>query len=469
MNLSLRELETCLMGGPETPEQQDRPIALVRTDSRAVGEGDVFFCLTGERFDGHEFARQAAGQGAAAIVSGRPLPEVMGPRVIVVRDTLKALGRLARHMRDKARARVVAVTGTAGKTTVKELLATVAATRLDTAKSFKNFNNQVGLPHSIFAASGLEDVWVLELGISLPHDMDELGVIAAPDMAVIHNIGPAHLQGLGSMQGVARAKASILKHLKPGGIGIVSADYPLLLSEAKAILPGLVEFSARDEDCAFFCRFAGADAEGRGRFELKTAAGRLDLLLPVCGTHFAENLAAVAAAAHHLDLPLEAVAEGAARFSMPDQRFCCLRGQGFTLIDDSYNANPLSMARAAETARVMAGDRPLVLVLGDMRELGGDAAGAHENLGRGLKALAPLFFFYEGSHAADVAAGYGVNGSGRGVTEVAGPEQLLSEFRALGLSEGVVLVKGSRSCRMERYVQALAAELGCRAAGGRQA
>lgn len=469
MNLTLRELEACLMGGPETAEARDREIAAVRTDSRAVRPGDAFFCLPGERFDGHEFAAQAVAQGAAAVVAARPLPEVTGAPVLVVRDTVAALGRLARHMRDKFPGKVVAVTGTAGKTTLKEMLAGVLCAERSVAKNFKNFNNQIGLPLSILAATGQEDVWVLELGISRPHDMDELGAIAAPDIAVVHNIGPAHLEGLGSLAGVARAKASLLKHLKPGGMALVSMDYPLLWDEARALRPDLTGFSARDRNAPFHCAFLGPVPEASGRFLLKTPGFEAELVLPVCGAHFAENIAAAAAAAVTLGLAPEAVAAGVGRFTRPDQRFCCLSGAGWTLIDDSYNANPLSMTRAVETARALAGDRPLVLVLGGMGELGPEAAQAHEELGRFLRGQHPSKVLFQGPFAADVARGYGRNGSLDPVLRVESAEETLAAWRRLALDCGVILVKGSRAARMELHVAALARELGCKTPQGRPA
>ncbi|MDY0307093.1 MAG: UDP-N-acetylmuramoyl-tripeptide--D-alanyl-D-alanine ligase [Desulfovibrionaceae bacterium] len=468
MKLTLREMETCLTGAPETPQGADRPVAAVRTDSRSVGRGEVFVCLSGERFDGHEFAVQAVAQGALAVVAARPLPEITKVPVVVVRDTVAALGRLGRFLRDRTRAKVVAVTGTAGKTTVKEMIARVAGTRLSVAKNFKNFNNQIGLPLSIFAASGEEDVWVLEAGISKPHDMAELGFILAPDLAVIQNIGPAHLEGLGSLEGVARAKASLLRHLKPEGAALVNRDYPLLWNEALALRPDAVAFSAKDASAAHFCAFLGPEPDATGRFRLKTPGLDRELVLPFCGAHFAENVAATAAVAHHLGLPPEAVVEGLSGFTRPDQRFCCLPGAAWTLIDDTYNANPLSMTRAIETARSMAGDRPLVLVLGAMGELGPEAAEAHEELGRFLRGVAPTRVFFQGGFARDVARGFGSNGSAP-LTAVDDPDQMLNAWRQMGLPGGVALVKGSRSARMEQYVAALARELGCSVPGGKTA
>ncbi|MBI5520538.1 MAG: UDP-N-acetylmuramoyl-tripeptide--D-alanyl-D-alanine ligase [Desulfovibrio sp.] len=454
MKLTLRDAILCLNGSVYSGPEADRMINAVRTDSRAVATGDLFFCLKGERFDAHDFAADVARAGAIAIVANRELPGIACP-VILVEDTEKALGWLARDWRDrfaKNGGTVVAVTGTAGKTTVKELLAQTLASVFPVAKNHKNFNNQVGLPLSILAATGEERAWVMEAGISKPHDMAELGEIIAPDLALVLNIGPAHLEGLGDISGVARAKASLLKHLKHGGMGLCSMDYPELWAEARAILPGVHGFSARDSFAKFYARFEEALPGGRGLFEIIVDGQAFWAELPACGAHFAENAAAVAGACHLLGLTTEQMTAGLSAAALPDQRFCCVEAGGWRVLDDTYNANPLSMRRSIEAARLMAGEGALVLVLGDMKELGAGAALAHRELGAVIADAKPEAVFFQGEFAAEVAAG-----SGLAVTAVTGPDQVLEALR--GLSGGVALVKGSRSCRMEVYAKALNEEL----------
>ncbi|MBN2140455.1 MAG: UDP-N-acetylmuramoyl-tripeptide--D-alanyl-D-alanine ligase [Desulfovibrionaceae bacterium] len=467
MNLTLSRIRQCLTGDrPETgPEAV---LSGVCTDSRLAKPGDLFVCLSGERFDGHNFAARAAARGAAAIVSSRLLPDVSGVPVIMVKDTLAALGRLARCWRDQTRARVVAVTGTAGKTTVKEALARVAACGgLTVAKNYKNFNNQIGLPLSMLRAGGQEDVWIMELGISLATDMDELGPTASPDLALITNIGPAHLAGLGDLEGVARAKASLFRHVRPGGVCLACLDYPLLWQEAQKIAPRVRGFSRLDRDAEFYCGFKGLDDSGRGLFELRGPQIDQTLGLDLCGEHAAENIAAVAAAAHVLELPGRALVLGLAQAAAPEQRFRPIRRGRLLIIDDSYNANPLSMRRALDAARRMAKQGPLVLVLGDMLELGDAAAEAHEDLGRFIRELAPRAVFFQGEHGPDLARGLGDNGLVKKFQLTERPEDLTRGLRGLDLAGAVILVKGSRACRMERYVRALAGDQGPEDQGAR--
>jgi len=450
MNLTLRDIALCLSGSVLPGPEAGRVFHTVRTDSREVAPGDLFFCLKGERFDAHDFAAQVAGAGAGAIVAQRELPGLPCP-VIVVDDTQAALGRLARFWRESVPAKVVAITGTAGKTTAKELLAQTLGSVFRVAKNHKNFNNQIGLPLSMLAADGSENAWVMEAGISKPGDMAELGAIIAPDMAVVLNIGPAHLEGLGDLNGVAKAKASLLAHLKPGGIGLCSMDYPELWAAAQEAFPGVIGFSAKDAFAKYYARFEEALPGGRGLYEVIVDGQAFWAELPACGAHFAENAAAVAGACHLLGLSADQIAIGLGAATLPDQRFCCVEAGGWRVVDDTYNANPLSMRRSIEAARLLAGEGRLVLVLGDMKELGAGAANAHRELGAAIAAVKPDAVFFQGEFAADVASGAGV-----GVIPVTEPAQVLSALAALAVpGGGTVLVKGSRSCRMEAYSKAL--------------
>ncbi|AMK10672.1 UDP-N-acetylmuramoyl-tripeptide--D-alanyl-D-alanine ligase [Pseudodesulfovibrio indicus] len=460
MNLTLAEVARCLGALPDDGFEET-VITEVKTDSRTVTGGDLFFCIAGENFDGHEFAAQAAKGGAAAVIASRMIDDVDCP-VIMVRDTVAALGRLAACWRDTCGAMLVAVTGTAGKTTVKELLYNVVSQRFATAKNYRNFNNQIGLPLSMLKATAEQEVWIMELGISRRGDMEELAPVASPDLAVITNVGPGHLEGLGNEAGVASAKTSLLRFLRQGGTAVVSKDYPLLWNAALELVGSPVGFTGHDAPGTDFCaRFLGADESGDGRFLLRTPEGEVELTAPFCGAHYAENLACVAAAAHHLGLTLDDVAAGVQSMAADPQRFCRKLGGGVMVIDDTYNANPLSMAGSIRTAREMAGDRPLVLVLGDMRELGEEAIPRHEELGKVIREAAPAMVFYKGDHFLDVERGFG------GYMRRAGePDEFLEAWRELCISKGVVLVKGSRSLKMELLANALCREVNAEAQGG---
>ena len=458
MNLTLADVERCL-GGVAEEGHETIAIGSVQTDSRAVEPGDLFFCISGENFDGHEFAGQAVKNGASAVVSARLLDDMAAP-VIMVRDTVRALGRLAACWRDTCGAKLVAITGTAGKTTVKEMLFAVVSQKFTAAKNYRNFNNQIGLPMSMLRADCTQDLWIMELGISVTGDMEELAPIASPDLAVITNAGPGHLEGLGDTAGVTLAKASLLKYLRQSGTAVVSRDYPLLWDAAREIVADPVAFSTNRDDMttSYVASFlGGAESEGWGRFRLRTPGGDGEFTAPFLGEHYAENLACVAAAADALGLSREDVIHGVQTFIPDRQRFCCKATGECMVIDDTYNANPLSMARSVRTAVTMAGEDPLVLVLGDMRELGTEAVARHEELGALLRDIELKAIFYKGDHFDDVARGLD---GGEKPIRVTGPEDFIQAWRAKELGRAVALFKGSRSMKMEDLANALCRELG---------
>ncbi|SMF01046.1 UDP-N-acetylmuramoyl-tripeptide--D-alanyl-D-alanine ligase [Desulfovibrio gilichinskyi] len=450
MKLTLCELEKQLKGGSDIPCAADTEVTAVRIDSRLVRKGDVFFCIEGSNYDGHNFAEAALKAGAAAVVVSKHLRNLDDKPVIMVRNTIEALGKLAAYWRTKSKAKMIAVTGSAGKTTVKEMLAHVIAGRYSVHKNFMNLNNQIGLPMSMLEATGEEDFWVMELGISLLGDMEELGPVAMPDMAIIHNIGPAHLEGLGSMENIATSKASLFKYLQPDGKGLCCKDHTLLWNAAADIIEP-VPFSSQDKNALYYSELLETLPDGTGRFLIKAGDETAETILPTCGSHFAENAAAVTCAASLLGFGLQEIADRLKTIQLPKQRFHCHAYGKWTLIDDSYNANPLSMSKAIDTAKKIAGERSLILVLGDMLELGADATRAHRELGKKIAAIDPAATFYFGEHYEDVASS--TNGST--LVPVNKPSEFLTGIHELGLNNAVVLFKGSRSCRMENYFHAL--------------
>jgi UDP-N-acetylmuramoyl-tripeptide--D-alanyl-D-alanine ligase len=437
----------------------------VRTDSRLTGLGDVFFCIQGERFDGHNFAGEALSRGAAAVVASRPLDDAMdqasdaGAAFLLVDDTVKALGRLAAYHRARSAARVVGVTGSAGKTTVKEWLGWVLGLHGPTAVNYRNLNNQIGLPMCMLEATGDEAYWVYELGISQPGDMDELGEILRPDIALVLNVGAAHLEGLGSVESVAWQKSKILEYLSPHGHGVISLDYPELVEAAGRILPGSLGFTCQGRNALVQAEYAGPAEAGAGRYRLVAAGEEAEVVMPLRGGFVAENIAAVAAVCHLLGLGVREVAEALASVRAPEQRFQCREVGELLVIDDSYNANPISMVRALQSAAAMAEDRPLVLVVGEMRELGSQAGPAHVQLGRDMAGVRPAAVFWHGGHAADVTRGLEEAGWPGVVQSLGAPDTFAALWHELGLDQGVILFKGSRSNRMEEYSAALLEEL----------
>ncbi len=461
MRLSHNEIAAHL-GHAALPD--DFWVTSVVTDSREVTPGALFVCLPGERADGHDFAGMARERGAVALLASRPLPGA-GLPVLLVPDTVKALGQIAALWRGRTTARVVAVTGTAGKTTLKETLAQVLSTRGRTARNAMNRNNQIGMPCSVLAAEGNEAFWVMEAGISREGDMDELAPVLRPDLAVILNVGAGHTAGLGK-KGVAWHKARLLAHLAPRGLGLVSADYPDLVREARASGAPLRFFSAAGKAVEYRAAYVGPAPENqgaaRGIYRLWLNGETCEVLAPFRGEYGAENSIAAAAAAHLLGLSPEEIAEGFARATLPPQRFSQSRLGAWELIDDTYNANPLSMRRMLEAAAEQARGRTFVAVLGEMGELGEAADAMHEQLGRHLARLKPAAVIWKGGHAREMRAGLARGGYGGLYWPVDGVETFISAWKAFLRGArpeqdrgGVLLFKGSRCNRLEELLAAL--------------
>ncbi|MFW5733614.1 MAG: Mur ligase family protein, partial [Oceanidesulfovibrio sp.] len=361
---------------------------------------------------------------------------------------------------------VVVVTGTAGKTTVKEMLAQILSRKGKTCKNHLNLNNRLGLPRSIFEADPDAAFWVLEAGINMEGEMDELGAAAGPDLAVIVNVGPGHLEGLGDVTGVARNKARLLAHLAEGGRGLINLDYPELVSAAYCLEPRCIGFSAKPLEngeaaklrglARYHGEYKGMNDEGASRFAIDLDGKLIEPCVDAPGPLMVENATAAAAAAHLLGLEPEMIEAALSQVELPQQRFAKREVGPWLVIDDSYNANPLSMGRALVSARAAAADKALVCVMGEMRELGATAAQAHEALGREVAAAQPTAVFWKGGEYEAVRKGLADAGYEGRVTHVSGAEDFMNAWRSLAMDDaagGVVLFKGSRSIRMEQLAQ----------------
>lgn len=449
MKLSLQEVAHALKSFGDLDDCQDQWATGVQTDSRLVKRGDIFFCLRGSRMDGHNFVQEAASRQASAVVVHQPLPNPPKIPVLLVDDTTRALGRLGGYWRNKTRAVVIGVTGSAGKTTTKELLAGVLSAGYRVGKSYQNWNNQIGLPLSLLNFTGEEDFWILELGINNPHDMQELGAILRPDAALILNVGPCHLEGLKDVRGVAAAKAQILDYLQPDHKAFINLDYPELKQEATA-RSGLntTWFSCRDEQAHYHLHASSAE-----NCLLRTGEKEYRFSCFVPGSHLNENLAALWAVALEYGLSPEQVQSGLSQATLPGQRLSILSSAGWTVIDDTYNANPVSMQAALNTAQELSRGSDLFLVLGDMAELGQEEENAHKELGKKLSRMDFQALFYCGSNFEHVVAQL-ESSLGEKAYQVQDPSSFVSHWKRMNFSRGVILFKGSRKAGVESFLQA---------------
>jgi len=436
-------------GGPMSVES-------VSTDTRTAGAGDLFIALRGERMDAHAFLSQAAEAGcAAAIVAlDADLPAGGGGfpgGLIGVGDTTKALGELGAFHRNSSAATVVAVTGSNGKTTVKRMIHHILSRRLVGSCSPKSFNNEIGVPLTLLGVSGRDDYVVCELGSNAPGEIAALSAMCRPDVAVITCVSAAHLERLGSIEGVAAEKASILGSLSDRGLAVVWGDSELLLRAVRGYRQRTVRFgAAEDADL----RLTGHEPRGRAqRFGLN---GRLWVELPLPGRHNAMNAMAAIAVAQRFGIDQDEAAGALSDFDAGPMRLEWTEiGEG-AVINDAYNANPSSVAAAGDVL-AGAGGRRKVLIVGDMRELGEQAERLHRQTGAELAGKGIDLLIGVGSLGRYIAQGAAEAG-----LEAVEFDSVASAAEAVArlLGEGdTVLVKGSRAMAMEALIAPIRAAL----------
>lgn len=417
----------------------------VDTDSRRTELGTLFVALRGARFDGHEFVDQAAARGAAAAMVSRELHA--GLPLLQVGDTRRALGELAALWRQGGAASLIAVTGSNGKTSVKEMLAAILAHCGPVLATRGNRNNDIGLPLTLLELRDRHRYAVVEMGANHFGEIDYLTRIARPDVALITNAGAAHLEGFGSVAGVARAKAEIFGGVAAGGTAVINADDPCseLWREAAAALRTLTFGLRQRADVSAHWQPSG---EG-SRMELHTPGGDCALQLPLPGVHNVMNALAAAAAALAAGAGLEEIRRGLEAVR-PVRGRLHWRGSlaGVGLLDDTYNANPTSLDAALEVLVTAPGEK--WLVLGDMAELGGETEALHEQAGRLARAAG-----VDRLYAVGPASAAAVDGFGAGARHFTDWRALVEQLRRDWPQRGTVLVKGSRSMHMERIIEAL--------------
>ncbi len=451
MRMDLSEIAKTVRAVGDFEDHEDAVLTRVCTDSREVRHGDLFVCLAGDNFDGHNFAAEAAKRKAGAILAHKPLPDISGVPVLLVRDTLLALGDLAGYWRDQTEAHVIGITGSAGKTTTKELLYAALSGKGKTGKNYKNFNNQIGLPLSLLSFSGEEKFWVLELGINRRGDMEELGRILRPDTTLILNIGPCHLEGLKDEQGVARAKARVLDFMSAGKTCLASSDYPELIRElsARSHLQ-TVWFGISSSNAPCRAEYLGL-RNGEGMYRVNAGEEDVHLGLPFFGEHLGESVAAAACAAISLGVSPQDLQKGLAEVDIPERRMQTKKTGNWLILDDSYNANPLSMRGAIQAAAEASSTGDLVLVLGEMGELGQEREELHRDLGEWIGESNCSAVFFAGPSSEDVMQG--MPAKTRDIFfPVHSPQDFAEKWKRSGFQKGVVLFKGSRSIKMEDYL-----------------
>ncbi len=435
-------------GSPKAP-----PLAGVSIDSRTLRPGELFVAIAGPRFDGHDYVEAAATRGAAAAVVHREVASRIP--LLRVADTTRALGELARHRRRQTEAPLVAITGSTGKTTTKDLTAALLAPLGPVLKTEGNLNNQYGLPLTLLQLTADHAAVVLEMGMSARGELRALTRIAEPDLAVITNVGSAHLEAFGSREEIAKAKAEILEGLRAPGRAVLNGDDPLVRRIGEAFAGGVLWFGKDRRH-----HVSGENWRGTafgGRFDLVIDGGKTDVALPLPGPHFMMNFLAAAAVGHALGMAPGAMAQAVASFTPGKHRSQVrkLRG-GVVLFDDCYNSSPEALD-AAVFALSMAGGERRGAVIGDMLALGPSSAEIHRERGQAYVGKIELLVAV-GPLGRELASGATRAGLPLGAVHLfADAAEAAARVPGLVRPGDAVLVKASRGLKLEAVVDALVA------------
>lgn len=426
----------------------------ISTDTRKKTAGMLFLALKGERFDGHDFIDEAVRKGARGILTEKEVnPE--GVWVIKTEDNLKALGDIAMGYRIKKGFRILALTGTSGKTTTKEFIHHLISPFLKWGKNEGNMNNLIGVPLTLLSLRDEEGA-VLELATNRPGEIKRLCEICRPDFGLITMIGEAHTEGLGDIHGVMEEKSWLFKSIPEDGIGFVNMDDPLVVKASGFLLSRKVCYSMKREEADFYGKLLSMDENGMGG-EVEGKGVRISFSTNLRGRHLFQNILSAIAVAVTLGIAPHLLRERIGTLSLPPGRGEIVEMGGFTILDDSYNANPVSFKAALEMLSLFRGRRK-VLVIGDMLELGKNAPKAHFQLGEWIASLSPFAVFIKGDFREEVKKGVGKKTEL--VIEFENPSECVNRLLEL-LKEGdVILFKGSHRTGIHEVVRIFKERIG---------
>jgi UDP-N-acetylmuramoyl-tripeptide--D-alanyl-D-alanine ligase len=446
----------------------------VSTDSRQIMPGSLFIPLVGEKFDGHDFIAAAVKNGAHGFLvergyENRIRDTFTDKTIIRVDDTLKALGDIAHFWRKKFRVRVVAITGSSGKTTTKEMLAGIAGLTKKTIRTQGNFNNLIGLPMTVLNINAEHELAILEMGTNTRGEIGRLTEIAEPDVGLITNIGPAHLEGFKSIETVREEKLDLLRNMPDSGVAVINLDDERLLVTDNDWHGKRVTFGLRKD--------ADVSAEGiepmgmKGvRFTIRIGSFKQGITMSTAGNHNVYNALAAAASCWALDIDFPTICRGLTAFQPISGRMEIHRlKNGACIIDDTYNANPASFGEALKTLKDLKGNQKSTVIMGDMLELGDQAEAMHEGIGSLMADTGVDTMYLRGRLSPATAAGaLKRNMSKEKIIFFETPDEIMDRITSHIRKGDWILVKGSRRTRMEQAVEKIIEAFGIEESGGRK-
>jgi len=462
IELRYKELLDIVKGKP-LPEGpfEDFLLKGVSIDSRTIKPQNLFIAIKGEKFDGHDFIKQALDKGASCAVisegrlSDREIPylsSTSGKRAVLVKDTRTALQNIARWYRDKFKVRIVAITGTNGKTTTKEMIAEVLSKKYKVLRSEKSFNNQIGVPLTMLKITPETEVLVLELGMNQPGEIGILTRMVNPDMGLITNIGPAHLEFMGSLEKIAQAKFELLDNMDEKGKIVLNADDPWLSKKAKTKKRKVFTFGL-EQKADFMAKDISQNGNGFFSFSVNNLT---PINLKLLGKHNIYNALAAFSVGSILKVENEKMKEALENYTPFQLRMELSEVDGIRVLNDSYNANPVSMQMALETLEGMKTSGSKVAVLGDMLELGEKSLEYHKRIGEKVKECQIDYLFTLGELSSGIAQGAKDKGfEKKNIFSFQDKKSLLENLLEILKPGDVVLFKGSRKMGLEEIVDGL--------------
>lgn len=455
----LKDIELMVKGLGLKKEYEDLYIEGVSTDSRTIGKGQLFIPLIGENFNGHSFIEQAIKKGAIASLwdKSQPIPELDFP-FILVEDTLIALQQLAKEYREQLNVKVIGITGSNGKTTTKDIIASILSTKYKTKKTKGNYNNLIGAPLTLLELDEDTEVSVVEMGTDKFGEISILTSIAKPDVAIITNIGEAHLEDLKTPENIAKAKLEILEGLSKDGLFIYWGDDPILKKIIKdMVIEQKITTYGIEEPNDYQCELGLVDENGIS-FKLKKPDEE-DFFLPMLGKHNMYNATAAIAVARYFDIPFNLVREGLYHVEKTGMRNELVYAEGFTILNDSYKSNPSSVLAALDTLYHMDQYSQKIAVLGDMLGLGEDEIAMHENIGRKIDPEKIDYLFTIGPFAEYIAKTAKIKFEKDKIISCVNKPQLIKRLKKVIKPKSIILVKASRPLELEEVVDKLKEEV----------
>ena len=428
----------------------------ISTDSRTLAEGEFFVALIGDRFDGHDFIAQAADRGAGGAVVSRDVGETSIETVVLVEDTLKALGDIARLYRSRFDIPVIGITGSNGKTTTKDMMASILERKYSVLKNEGNLNNAIGVPLTLFRLSGKHEVAVIEMGTGAPGEMARLVEMVQPDVAVVTNIGPTHQEFFGSVDEVATEKAVLVR---AAGSAVLNVDDPRVAEMSDVVDGTIISFGLARDDLACATVLAdevGQDRNGEAEFTLVVGQDRARVHLRAMGKHNVYNALAAASVGKLLHVDINEIRDALESYQGTPMRMQKEMVNGVTIINDAYNSNPASLRAAVELLSEIECSGKRVAVIGDMLELGEQSDEFHRAAGRSIAGYPVDVLVTVGDEAAKIAeaaldAGFRKN---RVVICMSISHVITYLSEALKVGDAA-LIKGSRGMKMEEIIEAL--------------